>query len=95
MAENGKRSDSKLSARELVEAGLETVAELTGFDPEAASGLEWDGESWAVTVDVLELSRVPDTTDVLGTYVVQLDDAGGLLGYKRTRRYQRGQIEEG
>jgi hypothetical protein len=95
MAEkNGKRPNSRLSARELVEAGMETVAELTGFDPEAASGLQWDGEAWVVTVDVLELSRVPNTTDVLGTYVVQLDDGGGLLGYKRTRRYQRGQIEE-
>ena len=42
-----------------------------------------------------ELERVPNTTDVMATYVVQLDDGGGLLGYKRTRRYQRGQAEEG
>src|SRR3954452_650601 len=92
--DNGDRPEAKLSARELAEAGMATVADLTGFVPEAVSGLQWDGEAWSVTVDVLELSRVPETTDVLGTYVVQLDDGGGLLGYKRTRRYQRGQIEE-
>ena len=43
-----------------------------------------------MTVDVLELSRVPNTTDVMASYVVQLDDRGGLLGYKRDRRYLRG-----
>jgi hypothetical protein len=58
------------------------------------SGLQWDGESWLVTVDVLELERVPSPTDLLATYVVQLDEAGALLGYKRTRRFQRGQIQE-
>jgi hypothetical protein len=26
---------------------------------------------------------------------VQLDDSGGLLGYKRDRRYQRGTADEG
>ena len=38
---------------------------------------------------------MPNTTDVMATYIVQLDDRGGLLGYKRDRRYQRGQAEEG
>jgi gas vesicle protein GvpO len=31
---------------------------------------------------------------VLASYVVQLDDSGGLLGYNRTRRFMRSQIEE-
>jgi hypothetical protein len=91
---NSERSDGRLSARELTEAALVTVGDLTGFEPEAVTGLEWDGESWLVTVDALELSRIPNTTDVLASYVVQLDDAGTLLGYKRTRRFHRGQVEE-
>ena len=56
--------------------------------------MQWDGESWLVTVDVLELERVPNTTDVLASYVVQLDDGGHLKGYKRERRYVRGQADE-
>ena len=55
------------------------VTELTGFVPESVSGLQWDGESWLVTVDVCELERIPTTTDVMATYVVQLDQGGGLL----------------
>jgi hypothetical protein len=90
----GDRSASRLSAKELTEAALSTIADLTGFEPESASGLQWDGESWLVTVDVLELARIPSTTDVLATYVVQLDDGGGLLGYKRVRRFLRSQLED-
>ena len=84
----------KLSARDLTIAARQTIQDLTGYPPESVSGLQWDGETWLVTVDVRELERVPNTTDLLATYVVQLDDGGGLLGYKRTRRFVRGQAEE-
>jgi hypothetical protein len=83
-----------LSARELAQAALTTVEELTGYRPEAATGLEWDGESWCVTVEVLELSRIPSTTDILGAYQVRLDGHGTLRGYKRLRRYSRGEARD-
>jgi hypothetical protein len=86
--------DERLSAAELSRAALTTVQELTGYQPEAVTALEWDGEFWQVTVDVLELSRIPNTTDLLGSYVVKLDDGGTLRAYKRTRRFQRGQPSE-
>jgi Gas vesicle synthesis protein GvpO len=86
--------DRRISARDLIIAARETIQDLTGYPPEAVSGLQWDGDSWLVTVDVLELERIPSTTDLLATYVVQLDDGGGLMGYKRTKRFVRGQAEE-
>ena len=85
--------DGRLSAKELSQAARSTVEELTGYTAEAVTALEWDDEFWQVTVDVLELSRVPNTTDVIGTYAVQLDERGTLRGYRRTRRYVRGQVE--
>jgi hypothetical protein len=86
--------NGRLSASELGRAALTTVQELTGYEPEAVTGLEWDGEFWQVTVDALELPRVPNTTDLLGSYVVQLDEDGTLRGYRRARRFQRGQVIE-
>jgi Gas vesicle synthesis protein GvpO len=88
-------NDGRLSAAELGEAALRTVQELTGHQPEAVTALEWDGEFWDVTVDALELARIPNTTDVLGSYVVRLDESGTLRGLKRTHRYVRGQANEG
>jgi hypothetical protein len=92
MSDNGS-SRTKVTARDLALAAKATVNDLTGFEPETVSGLQWDGDTWLVTVEVCELVRVPNTTDVLASYVVQLDDNGGLLGYKRERRYLRGEAE--
>ena len=95
MAESTRNesSDGRLSARDLTVAAKETVEELTGYAPETVSGFQWDGETWLVSVDVCELERVPNTTDVMATYIVQLDDQGRLLGYKRERRFERGSAE--
>jgi hypothetical protein len=86
--------NGKLSATELARAALTTVEELTGYESEAVTGLEWDGESWCITVDALELSRIPNTTDILGSYEVRLDESGTLRGYRRVRRYSRGEPRE-
>jgi hypothetical protein len=86
-------SNGRLTARQLTRLARESVEELTSYASEGVSGFQWDGETWLVTVDVCELRRIPNTTDVMANYVVQLDDSGGLMGYKRTRRYLRGSAE--
>jgi hypothetical protein len=94
--DNGSHADgdrARSSARDLAAAAVETIQDMTGYEADAVTSLQWDGESWLVTVDVLELKRVPETTDVLASYVVQLNDEGGLLGYRRTRRFHRSQLE--
>jgi len=88
-------NDGRLSAAELGQAALTTVHELTGYEPEAITGLVWDGEFWDISVDVMELSRIPNTTDVMGSYVVQLDEQGTLRGLKRMRRFVRGSADQG
>jgi hypothetical protein len=93
--EGGDSSNGRLSARELTLAARQTIEDLTGYKPEAVTGFQWDGEAWLVSVDVCELERVPNTTDVMDTYIVQLDDRGGLLGYKRDRRFERGHAQDG
>jgi hypothetical protein len=95
MAEsNNGNGNNSLSAIELARAALTTIGELTGYQPEAATGLEWDGESWCVTVEALELAKIPNTTDVLGSYEVRLDGEGTLRGYKRVRRFMRGEARD-
>jgi hypothetical protein len=86
--------NGNLSALELARAALTTVQELTGYSPEAATGMEWDGESWCVTVEVLEMARIPNSTDMMGAYQVRLDAHGTLRGYKRMRRFSRGEARD-
>ena len=97
MAEKNGRSsrgsdrDGSANPAELAKAARKQLAELTGRVPESVLGLRKDDDGWKVTVEVVELSRVPSSTDLLGCYVVTLDDEGELVGYERARRYQRGQ----
>jgi gas vesicle protein GvpO len=94
MSDDTRSGDGEtVTARELTLAAKAAIQDLTGYEPEAVTGMQWDGESWLITVDVRELERIPNTTDVIATYVVQLDDGGGLLGYKRERRFLRGATE--
>ena len=71
------------------------VQELIGRPVEAVTGMEKDGSSWTVTVEVVELSRIPNTTDVLGSYQVTLDREGEVTGARRTHRYYRSEAGEG
>jgi hypothetical protein len=54
------------------------------------TGLERTDDGWKVQVEVVEVRRIPDTTDVLALYEVDVDPRGELMGYRRLRRYSRG-----
>jgi hypothetical protein len=83
------RSRKDRSAREVVGEAIKQVHQLIGKPIESVTGMEKDGRDWTVTLEVLELSRIPSTTDVLGSYEVTLDKDGDLTGVQRTRRYPR------
>jgi hypothetical protein len=94
MAESGK----KLSPPELVGRARKQMEELFGKPVEAVSAFEQsngDGgdKGWTVTLELLELERIPETTSLLGTYEATLDADGNLLGAKRIRRYPRNQSD--
>lgn len=92
--QNGARSQG-LSGREAIERVRSDLPGLLGRPIESVLGLERDEDSgWRLTVAVVELARIPHSTDVLGAYAVTLDRDGELVGYRRQRRYHRNQAEE-
>jgi Gas vesicle synthesis protein GvpO len=96
---SGSRSRSSSNGRpkgvDLVRKAAQQLAELTGRPPSGVLGLEREDKGWRVTFELVELERIPHSTDLLGAYAVRLDEDGELVGYERTHRYQRGQADGG
>lgn len=87
------RQQSARSGGEAAREAARQLRDMTGSEIEAITGLRRTDEGWRVQVDVLELRRVPSTTDVVATYDVDVDADGGLLGYHRRHRFVRGEVD--
>ena len=85
-------TESKLS--KLGTRALQELEALVGCPAEGVSGIRQTDDGWVVLVDVLELERIPATTDVLGHYEVTMDSDGEITGYRRVKRYLRSQVVE-
>jgi hypothetical protein len=84
----------KGESRDIAAQAVEQIQELMDRPIEAVTGIEKDGSEWTVTLEVLELQRVPSTTDVIGKYEVTLDKDGEVTGLQRTRRFTRAESGE-
>jgi hypothetical protein len=62
---------------------------------ESVSAFERTHDGWLVTLEVVELSRIPESTDVLASYEMDLDDDRNVRRYARVRRYHRAQADQG
>ena len=82
-----------MDARHAAVAAAGYVQELTGTQPEGLTSLDHTDDGWRVGVEVLESRRIPDSTDILAEYQVDLDPGGDLVSYRRERRYHRGRVE--
>ena len=82
------------SLRKIGQIALEELEALVGCPAEGVTSINKNGDGWVVTVEVLEVGRVPETTDVLASYEVEVDTDGEVCGYRRVRRYTRAQVED-
>ena len=85
---------SKPTLSSIAEHVLEELEALVGCPAEGVTAIRRDDDGWVVNSDILELERVPETTDVLASYEVTVDPDGEITGYRRVHRYVRAQVEE-
>jgi hypothetical protein len=79
-------------AREAAQLAADYMTEMTHGQPARITAVEADDQgNWIVEVEVVEDRRIPSSADMLALYEFELDLDGALLGYRRTRRYMRGQ----
>ncbi|MGW4082658.1 gas vesicle protein GvpO [Streptomyces sp. NPDC004822] len=78
---------------EILREARAQLAELTGMEAETVTSFDRTEDGWTLEVEVLELSRVPDTMSLMASYQVELDSEGQLTGYRRLGRYERGRSD--
>jgi hypothetical protein len=78
----------------IAKVAREQLAQLVGREPEAATRLTPTDGGWNLSFEVVDLERVPRSTDVMASYDVSLDHEGRLLDYARLRRYYRNRPED-
>ena len=85
-----------MTAREAIDIVRENITEITNGEPvRITSAVPTDEGGWVVEVETVEDRRIPSSADMLALYEVELDSNGELLAYRRTRRYMRGQSDNG
>ena len=86
---------SAKDAKKIIGQARQELQELLGAEPESVSGFERGDHRWTVMLEVVDVKRVPDSTDVLSSYELTYDDDGQLVSVAQRRRYRRSQVEEG
>jgi Gas vesicle synthesis protein GvpO len=80
---------------EVADQARRLLRSLRGVDAESVSGISRTANGWKVTLEVVEMRRIPESTDVLASYEVELDGDGDFLGFERGGRYHRSQAQNG
>ena len=83
-AKGDELADLATQARDLLRS-------LRGVEAESVSGIVRTPNGWTVTLEVVELRRIPESTDVLASYEIELDGDGKFLSFERGGRYSRSQ----
>jgi hypothetical protein len=90
----GRRKGEAAGAAVVATHAKEELMAITGLDADHVSAVLNMPDGWHVTVDLVELRRIPAATDVLASYEAVLGPTGVLLSYHRIRRYFRDQMLE-
>ena len=83
-----------MNMKELAERAKSQLAEVTGLKPVTVTGTFKDEQGWHIALDMLEMSRIPTATDLLGDYDVLVDEDGNMMKFERKRTRLRGEPME-
>ena len=84
-----------LTVVQVAQRAKQQLSQITGLEAATVSAVEAHEGGWKAYVNLVELRRVPSTSDVLATYEAITDAAGELVNYRRIRRFLRGQVNDG
>jgi|tagenome__1003787_1003787.scaffolds.fasta_scaffold20932117_2 hypothetical protein len=75
----------------VLDAARTQLKAILGRPADSVSGFERSEAGWLVQLEVVEVARIPASTDVLASYMLTLDGDRNLVRYRRGGRYYRSQ----
>jgi hypothetical protein len=91
--QDDRRPRRRLDALAASRFALDALQSLTNRPAEGVIGVERNGDDWVVVIELVETARIPNTSDVLGEYEVQIGPDRELVSYHRRARYTRGSTQ--
>jgi hypothetical protein len=82
----------RLSAAQAASIAGRQLGELVRLPLDSISSVTRTETGWQVIINLVELSRIPHSTDVISSYNITLGEDGVLEGYRRVARYTRDQL---
>jgi len=79
---------------QVLDKAKKQLTDVTGLKIESITRVIKDNGGWRIGVDLLEMSRIPNATDVLGDYEVLLAEDGSMLRFERKRTRLRAEPME-
>jgi hypothetical protein len=93
-ASSGGSSNRRISAGAAARRAREEFPDVSDIPVERVSAVDRTDKGWQVTLEALELRRIPETMDVIGVYEVDLTARGQVSGWRRVGRFHRSQVQE-
>ena len=91
---NESAGNGQIPVGDAIGIARDLLEQMVGKSPESVSGVNRSENGWTISLDVVELARIPPSTDLLASYDVSLDSRGDLVELTRARRYLRNQSDE-
>lgn len=88
------RNGSGMALRDAARRAVRGFTGLLGLEVRGVTGARRTEDGWSVLVDVIELERVPQSTSLVATYRVDVDERGELVSYERLRRFTLGATDQ-
>jgi hypothetical protein len=92
---SSEKGASSSDAASMIARAKEHVEAVLGSPAESVSGIGRENGNWRVNVEVVQMRRIPESTDILASYTVVLDTDGNLISVQELRRYRRSRAEDG
>ncbi len=84
--------ETKLRLIDVIESAKLQFSSIVSFPIDGVTKIKKVEDGWELLITLIELTRIPSSSDVLAEYAVSLDGAGEIVGYKQVQRFLRNQV---